>query len=288
MTSISLHSVSDVNFDDFTTAFNAAYSDYFVPIAMTVQAFRALIARDALDLTASVAAMDGDQIIGTGLLGIRGSAGWIGGLGVIPQRRRQGIGRRMMEYLLAQAQTRGLSCVRLEVIEHNTGAHNLYSQLGFEKKRYLLILDRKPEQPIPPASTSPRYTLKQQPVNKVLIHFDRFHTVRNCWQRELSSLQALGDAAHSWVVLNGSDISGYALGWATEYAVRLVDLAAQPGSDQLDAARALLSYLHHENPKAQGSIYNVAEDDPILPAFTALGYSTVFRQIEMQYAIQGG
>jgi GNAT superfamily N-acetyltransferase len=47
--------------------------------------------------------MDNGTIIGTGLLGIRGSMGWIGGMGVVPGRRRQGIGRQMMLYLLDRA-----------------------------------------------------------------------------------------------------------------------------------------------------------------------------------------
>jgi hypothetical protein len=44
----------------------------------------------------------------------------------------------------------------------------------------------------------------------------------------------------------------------------------------------MLTYFHRLNPYAFGTIYNVAEDDPLLPAYEALGYSTVFRQVEMR------
>jgi len=35
MVPITLHPVSEVDFEQFTSAFNLAYSDYFTPIVMT-------------------------------------------------------------------------------------------------------------------------------------------------------------------------------------------------------------------------------------------------------------
>ncbi|RPJ01801.1 MAG: GNAT family N-acetyltransferase, partial [Chloroflexi bacterium] len=101
--------VSEIDFEDFTAAFNLAYSDYFTRIVMTPTSFRYLMERDDLSFDASVAALDGSAIVGTGLLGIRGKTGWIGGMGVIPNRRRQGVGRQMMRHLLDRARDNGLS-----------------------------------------------------------------------------------------------------------------------------------------------------------------------------------
>jgi GNAT superfamily N-acetyltransferase len=275
--------VTNVDFDAFTQAFNLAYSDYFVPISMTVPAFKALIKRDDLVLKASVAAVDGDQIVGTGLLGIRGRVGWIGGMGVIPTRRREGIGRQMMHYLIEQARSNGLTRVDLEVIEQNMAAHTLYCDLGFVNQRYLLVLEREPGR-VPKDETG--FHIEERPVSELLACYDTFHDVPNCWQRGYSSLEALTHHLESWAVVEHDTILGYALGWANDLGVRLVDFAARPGENRTAVAQALLAHLHRENPGAQGSSYNIAENDPILPAYQALGYTTTFRQIEMHFTVQ--
>lgn len=46
--------------------------------------------------------------------------------------RRQGLGRRLMEAVVAEARDRGMASVSLHVFGHNTGARALYEQAGFE------------------------------------------------------------------------------------------------------------------------------------------------------------
>src|SRR5205085_1520052 len=69
------------------------------------------------------------------LLGVRGDRGWIGGLGVVPAARRRGLGRALMEAVLAEAPPE----VTLEVIEQNEAAIRLYEDLGFERVRLLEV-----------------------------------------------------------------------------------------------------------------------------------------------------
>jgi ribosomal protein S18 acetylase RimI-like enzyme len=275
--------VSQVDFNAFTAAFNQAYHDYYVPISMTIPSFQALIERDDLDLEASVAAVDNDQIIGTGLLGVRDRQGWIGGMGVIPARRRQGIGRQMMHYLLDRAQKRNLASVKLEVIEANKGAHALYRQLNFVDQRYLLILERDMG---PVEDFDSHYCIEECRVDSLLDFYDLFHDTPNCWQRGSHSLRALTSHLQGWAALDADTVVGYALGWASLYGVRLTDIATDPSRNRVAIAQALLSELHRQHNGASGSSYNIAEDDPIVPAYLALGYKTMFRQIEMRYEIE--
>jgi ribosomal protein S18 acetylase RimI-like enzyme len=280
MAPVTCRAVSEVNFETFTAAFNHAYSDYFTPVVMSTESFRHLMARDDLSLDASVAALENGSVVGTGLLGIRGQTGWIGGMGVIPERRRQGIGRQMMLYLIDRARKNGLTEVRLEVIEANQGAYDLYRQLGFEPVRYLLILERAPESALPDITLP--YQVVEHPVDALLQHYDAFHDVPNCWQRARPSLERLSPHIEGWAALSKNQVVGYALGWATQIDVRLTDLAATPHADRVTIAQTLLTYFHQQNPYAYGVIYNVAENDPLLPAYEALEYATSFRQIEMR------
>jgi hypothetical protein len=58
-------------------------------------------------------------------------------MGVVPPARRRGLGRELMEAGLAAARGRGVGVVRLEVLEQNEPAVQLYRQLGFEHERDL-------------------------------------------------------------------------------------------------------------------------------------------------------
>ena len=66
----------------------------------------------------------------------------IGNVTVAPEKRGQGIGRTMMEWLLVQAMVRGCTFSTLEVRESNMAARRLYEQLGFRsvgrRQRYYL------------------------------------------------------------------------------------------------------------------------------------------------------
>ncbi len=53
-------------------------------------------------------------------------------IAVHPDRRRQGLGRLILDYALDQARTLGAHLVTLEVRESNQAAIHLYEQFGFE------------------------------------------------------------------------------------------------------------------------------------------------------------
>ncbi len=278
MTVITYHPVSNVDFDAFTTAFNHAYSDYYVHIFMTSDSFRALMQRDNLSPEASVVALNGDQIVGMGLLGIRPPTGWIGGLGVLPDYRRRGIGREMMDYLLTRAREYSLKHIKLEVIEANTGAYALYRQLGFNDLRHLHYLQRAPG-PIPDFSHT--YQIERYAPETLLDYFDSFHDTESPWQRGFPSLSALVTHMRGWAALDQGDIVGYALGWTDHHQIRVSDLATRPGTQRAVITRALLTHLHRLYPDADSLSINVAGDDPALVGYESIGYTTHLRQIEM-------
>ncbi len=72
-------------------------------------------------------------------LGVRSDRGWIGGLGIVPEARRQGFGRALMEAVHEQARSRGIEEISLEVIEGNDAAFRLYENLGYELLRWVEI-----------------------------------------------------------------------------------------------------------------------------------------------------
>jgi len=71
------------------------------------------------------------QVVATAMVGYDGHRGWVNYLGVSPELRRQGIGRRIMEE--AETRLRALGCPKfnLQVRTSNTSVIAFYESLGF-------------------------------------------------------------------------------------------------------------------------------------------------------------
>jgi hypothetical protein len=72
------------------------------------------------------------------LIARRGWTSRLAAMAVVPEARRSGAGRAVMEQLLAEARARGDRAMVLEVIEQNMPAVRLYEATGFAKVRRLV------------------------------------------------------------------------------------------------------------------------------------------------------
>ena len=145
--------------------FTRGYEGYFVPMHFDEPTLRYMVEAWDIDLSRSRVAPDA----GLANLAIRGNRGWIGGIAVVPEQRRGGVGRALMEAVLELAPP----TVLLEVIEANEPAIKLYESLGFEKTRVLEVWRVEADEV--PAERAARSTLGQTDLP---------------WQREDASLPA--------------------------------------------------------------------------------------------------
>ena len=77
-------------------------------------------------------ALDGDEVIGYAGLSVSGHEAWVQNIAVRADKQRRGIGRALLEALLAEAKRRGVHAVLLEVAVDNRPAQRLYDTYGFE------------------------------------------------------------------------------------------------------------------------------------------------------------
>ncbi len=78
-------------------------------------------------------ALDGDDVVGYAGLSAGGREAWVQNIAVRRDRQRHGVGRRLLEALLAEARSRGAGSVLLEVAVDNGPAQRLYETYGFEQ-----------------------------------------------------------------------------------------------------------------------------------------------------------
>jgi GNAT superfamily N-acetyltransferase len=119
------------SYAELAELFTRGYEGYFVPVHFDEPTMRYMVDVWDIDLSRSRVAPDA----GLANLAIRGDRGWIGGIAVVPEQRRNGVGRALMEAVLELAPP----TVLLEVIEANEPAIKLYESLGFERTRVLEV-----------------------------------------------------------------------------------------------------------------------------------------------------
>lgn len=257
---IDLRAASSLPRSELAALFTRAYEGYFVPVQVDEAALGFLERTFDLDLDASFVAFDEGSPVGLVNLGVRSNRGWIGGLGIVPEARRQGFGRALMEAVHEQARSRGIEEISLEVIEGNDAAFRLYENLGYELLRWVEIGSLEAAPGDAPADEDCEAA------------HERIRAGRQAsepWQREDATLRHYSD-------LRGlTSETGAAVYRATpDGRVVLMQFAG----DQ-DAAREVVASLRALGPV---SVFNVPEDDPVASALRQLGGRIDLRQREMR------
>ena len=82
---------------------------------------------------------DGDALIASVMVGFDGHRGWVYYLAVAPERRREGLGRRLMAAAAAWLRDRGAPKLQLMVRTSNEEALGFYEALGLERQEVVTL-----------------------------------------------------------------------------------------------------------------------------------------------------
>lgn len=93
----------------------------------------------ALTTPASTILVAGDPIVGTVMTGFDGHRGWIYYLGVAPEARRRGVGRRLMAAAEDWLRRQGAPKIQLMVRDDNAAALGFYAALGMERQAVVTL-----------------------------------------------------------------------------------------------------------------------------------------------------
>jgi ribosomal protein S18 acetylase RimI-like enzyme len=121
------------------------FEDYFIKLACSGAWLMHMARSDSVDLAASRVIVRDGVAVGAALIARRGWTSRLAGMTLVPEARRQGIGRATMAHLLADAKARGERAMVLEVIEQNEPALKLYEGCGFRRVRRLVGFSRSME-----------------------------------------------------------------------------------------------------------------------------------------------
>jgi ribosomal protein S18 acetylase RimI-like enzyme len=272
---VQLTPASCFSIEQLTAIYNQTRVDYLIPMPMNAARLAEYIEAYDVDLERSLVATYGDEMLGVAMLGVRKDRAWITRLGVLPNTRRLGTGKALMNGLLEQANELGIRFAMLEVIKNNTPAHQLFLKIGFYEIGELLVLRRSPVIPPPDPIVADAERLERTDALALLARDRGLQP----WTNQSETL------------LNGQDISGLHVtladgsrGWLVyqrqKFTLTRFVYKTEVGDPQA-VARAFLSHLHHQYPRLDTHIENIRVSDPHLPAFYQMGYIESFRRIEM-------
>jgi len=265
---------SHFTLEQLVEAYNHTRVDYMVPMPMNAARLAEYIHVYDVDMEQSVVAVDGERVLGLAMLGVRPDRAWVTRLGVLPNRRRRGVGEALLLYLLAASDRLGISLVTLDVIKGNLPAHTLFVKWGFHETREMIILRRPPGPPQHTAAGRCRWLSRAEAL-----------AVAQTRPRPLTWINDTASLAHADCVLGLTvNLPCGSRGWLVfqkhRYYLTRLTMATVEG-DPTAVGRALFYYLYQAYPDIDTNVENVAVTNPHLAAFLDAGFVEAFRRVEM-------
>lgn len=263
-------------------AFNRSFEGYFVPMVHSIDSLCSLITVNDVSLAHSFVAMDADDSpMGVVLMAVRGSHGWIGGMGLAPAWRGRGQAGPLLQVAIAEARTLGLAAVGLEVLAQNAPARRLYTRLGFADVRSLAVFTGPLTDDASPLDLSG--SVRVISVERALADFAALHQVPSPWQRDLPALEHMAPTLSATALFDGQAIRASLISMSSTVGYSIMDFgsrAATPDARRDDAI-ALIRALVAPMPDAPVRAINVPPGDALGDALTTLGCPTPHMQWEM-------
>jgi GNAT superfamily N-acetyltransferase len=259
---VGISPAAELDAETLAGVFTAGYEGYWFPVRLDAASFSRMVTVMDAELGLSrIATIDGDAVAIV-LLARRGSAGWVGGMGVATSHRRRGIGRALLGAALDACRDAGIGRVTLEVLEQNRAARELYEQLGFEHVRDLEVWS------LPTGPGQPREVDAADAHAWIRAH--RTHV--EPWQRDDASLAHL-DELRGLMLENAAAVVRVSQG-----RVSVLQLAGREDAlrDLLSGARALGRSL---------GIVNLPAGHPASAVLAELGGRLDARQHELELRV---
>jgi len=133
-----LRPLLDLGLNESLDLMNLGFSDYFVPIQLTLPMYLNMSRTESVNFNISRVIYLDDEAVGVALLARRGWTSRLAAMSIVPGSRGRGVGRTAMNLIISEASSRGDRSMTLEVIETNAPAVRLYESCGFKTQRRLV------------------------------------------------------------------------------------------------------------------------------------------------------
>lgn len=279
---VSVESVDPLDDEALARLFTLVYTDYYVPAHVDAAVMRFMRVACDLDRAASRLLRVNGEPVAVALLGLRRGTGWIGGMGVAPGFRGNGLGERIMREVLDSARSLGVRRVGLEVLEQNEPAARIYVRLGFVRTRGLEVWTF----PAPDFEDGGP-SLEPVPVDEALAFVRDHRRAPEPWQRADGTVAALRDDGavfEGLLARRGGRTVGAMISRVAGGRASVIQMASAR-DEEAGATRALLASLRRDDTPQGVRWLNLPAGDPAAAVVRALGATREAGQYEMELAL---
>lgn len=273
-------SLASVSLAELTHTFNEAFSDYFVPLQLSVEAMAVKLRSESIDLRYSIGAFEGAQLKGFILHGIDTWSGrravYNAGTGVVPAFRGKGLTQQLYAAIVPRLKEEGMVQHQLEVIEQNAPAIRVYEKVGFTQARTLSCFRGRAEGEADPELSFDEVTTPDFEAYRVYWNYTP------TWQNDLPAVQLALDAHKVIELRKGAERVAYAI--YAPASGRVKQYAVHPAYRRQGFGRQLFQYLSRAIGDRDVTLINVDDSDTAsLHFFNAIGFQRFLGLWEMKY-----
>jgi ribosomal protein S18 acetylase RimI-like enzyme len=271
-----------INTENICNTFNAAFSDYVVPMHLTTSILEQKMKGENLQRDFSIGAFTGDTL-GAFILHApdnneKPAVLYNGGTGVVPAYRGQHLVQKMYDQFIPVFQQQGIKKVILEVISTNLPAIKAYTNSGFHKTRIIHCFKGH----VNTGKIAEGISIKENaaPEWNVLSTFlDMIPT----WSNTTKSIQRETPFTGTWEAIIDGEVVGFIS--VNRDTRRIRSIAVRPDFRRRGVGNALLQHVSTEL-NGQMSIINIDEKFPEIGSFLKqAGLEHYLSQYEMSLEI---
>ncbi|SFW45096.1 GNAT family N-acetyltransferase [Chitinophaga sancti] len=275
------HHLSDVATGQLCQVFNDAFSDYVIPMQLTVSLLQQKMAGENIQLDCSAGAFQGDHLCGFILHGrdeSRPEVLYNGGTGVVPTARGRHLVQELYAHFVPKYRQRGVREILLEVIACNQKAIRAYENSGFVQQRKFLCF--KGEIYLSRRNNPVLIQKSALPEESLIAHFaDQVPS----WSNSIASVRREKQYTTTWVAVYEGEIVGYISIFLASRRIR------QIGVRKDMRRRGIGTALMQQAAEVLGNPFTLinvdAENEGMIAFLEKMGMTEILTQYEMKLSI---
>jgi ribosomal protein S18 acetylase RimI-like enzyme len=267
-------------------AHNEAFSDYEIPMHISLDSFKYLNLRRGVRYDLSLGAVSEEKLVGFIINAIDTWEGKLTaydcGTGVIPSFRERGIGNQIFSELVPLLQKEKVEQYLLEVIQSNTAAYNLYKKRNFEISREFNCLSAEVKElnfKIQDSNLGEGYSIQR--VNSINWKvFTRYRDYPPSWQNSDLSIQRVPNSFRYLEASFKNKLVGYLV---YEPNGGITQIGIDPNHRNQNISTEFIKHiLENEENLERMHIINIDKRDSELQRFLSrIGFKSFTTQFEM-------
>jgi ribosomal protein S18 acetylase RimI-like enzyme len=278
------------NIDEFYYIFNDAFKDDVLNRSIDLELFKENLITLNIKNEISFLLKDNGKPVGLFLASMRGNRGYISSIAVIKNFRKMGYGQILLEKGISLMEEYNCKKIKLEVIDDNKNAINLYLKTGFKISNTILNFKYEGSL-IYSDKIDPAYSLNNSNSFTYQLLYNTFHKTGLPWQKSLKIIyDKIENKKTEVLILHfNNTTAGYIVVTTIKNSIIIEDIGLKDYSASTVNTILSMMIAKKYDSSSQNKINlfanNYYQNDPLCIPLQNMGFNTYIKQLEMEKKI---